>query len=59
MAPALAHPTGVNFIDEQRPVNTDAATYYGGEEQYSRSRTYSAVSDHFARHYALTDGMFA
>ncbi|EED84289.1 predicted protein [Postia placenta Mad-698-R] len=42
MAPALTHPTGVNFIDEQRPVNTDAATYYGGQEQFSRSRTYSA-----------------
>ena len=43
MAPALTHPTSVNFIDEQKPVNTDAATYYGGEEQFSRSRTYSAV----------------
>ena len=49
MAPALTHPTSVNFIDEQKPVNTDAATYYGGEEQFSRSRTYSAVrlSSHF------------
>lgn len=43
MAPSLTHPMGVNFIDEQKPVNTDAATYYGGEEQFSRSRTYSAV----------------
>lgn len=44
MAPALTHPTGVDFIDEQRPVNTDPAVYYGGQEQFSRSRTYSAVS---------------
>lgn len=44
MAPALTHPTGVNFIDEQhRPVHSDASTYYGGEERFSRSRTYSAV----------------
>lgn len=45
MAPVLTHPSGVNFLDEQQrpPVNSDAATYYGGEEQFSRSRTYSAV----------------
>ncbi|KAH9928369.1 trehalase-domain-containing protein [Fomitopsis serialis] len=46
MAPALTHPTAVNFIDEQRAVNADAATYYGGEEQFSRSRTYSASFAH-------------
>ncbi|EPT01656.1 hypothetical protein FOMPIDRAFT_96258 [Fomitopsis schrenkii] len=46
MAPSLTHPMGVNFIDEQKPVNTDAATYYGGEEQFSRSRTYSASFAH-------------
>ncbi|KAH9831602.1 trehalase-domain-containing protein [Rhodofomes roseus] len=46
MAPTLTHPTGVNFIDEQRAVNTDATTYYGGEEQFSRSRTYSASFAH-------------
>ncbi|CCL99293.1 uncharacterized protein FIBRA_01309 [Fibroporia radiculosa] len=46
MAPALNHPTGVNFVDEHRPVNADAATYYGGEEQFSRSRTYSASFAH-------------
>ena len=44
MAPTLAHPTGVNFVDEHhRPVNSEASTYYGGEERFSRSRTYSAV----------------
>lgn len=44
MAPALAHPTGVNFIDDQqRHVHSDASTYYGGEERFSRGRTYSAV----------------
>ncbi|KAF9818859.1 hypothetical protein IEO21_02515 [Rhodonia placenta] len=46
MAPALTHPTGVDFIDEQRPVNTDPAVYYGGQEQFSRSRTYSASFAH-------------
>ncbi|PCH42090.1 glycoside hydrolase family 37 protein [Wolfiporia cocos MD-104 SS10] len=46
MAPALTHPAGVNFIDEQRQVNADAATYYGGQEQFSRSRTYSASFAH-------------
>ncbi|KAI0663809.1 trehalase-domain-containing protein [Cubamyces menziesii] len=47
MAPALTHPTGVNFIDEQhRPVHSDASTYYGGEERFSRSRTYSASFTH-------------
>lgn len=44
MAPVLTHPAGVNFIDEQKPVNTDASVYYGGQEQFSRGRTYSAVS---------------
>lgn len=44
MAPALAHPSGVTFIDEQKPVDTEAAVYYGGKEQFSRGRTYSAVS---------------
>ena len=45
MAPALTHPTGVNFVDEQqRPVHSEASTYYGGEERFSRGRTYSAVS---------------
>ncbi|KAH9945069.1 trehalase-domain-containing protein [Epithele typhae] len=47
MAPALAHPAGVNFADEHnRPVNSDASTYYGGEERYSRARTYSASFAH-------------
>ncbi|GBE87888.1 trehalase-domain-containing protein [Sparassis latifolia] len=48
MAPVLIHPTGVNFIEEQhRPdVNSDAATYYGGQEKFSRSRTYSASFAH-------------
>lgn len=43
--PPLAHPPGMNFLDdqEQRPVNVDAATYYGGQEYHSRARTYSAV----------------
>ena len=45
MAPALNHPTGVNFIDEQqKPVDAEAAEYYGGQEHFSRGRTYSAVS---------------
>jgi hypothetical protein len=45
MAPAFAHPPGVNFVDDhgEKPVNVDAAIYYGGEEAYSRSRTYSGV----------------
>ncbi|KAI0833631.1 trehalase-domain-containing protein [Trametes gibbosa] len=47
MAPTLAHPTGVNFIDDQqRPVHSDASTYYGGEERFSRGRTYSASFAH-------------
>lgn len=47
MAPALAHPAGVTFIDDeqQNPVHSEAAEYYGGQEQFSRGRTYSAVSD--------------
>lgn len=46
MAPALNHPTGVTFVEEHssRPINVDAATYYGGGESYTRSRTYSHVS---------------
>ncbi len=44
MAPVLAHPSGVTFIDEQKPVDSEAAVYYGGKEQFSRGRTYSAVS---------------
>ena len=44
MAPTLNHPSGVTFIDEQKPVHADAAEYYGGQEQFSRGRTYSAVS---------------
>lgn len=44
MPPMLSHPTGVNFVDEhQRAVNSDAQTYYGGKEHFSRTRTYSAV----------------
>ncbi|KAF7313207.1 Trehalase [Mycena kentingensis (nom. inval.)] len=42
MAPALNHPTGVSFIDDEiHGVNADAAAYYGKAEVYSRSRTYS------------------
>lgn len=45
MAPTLTHPTSVAFIDDHhRPVHGDAADYYGGQENFSRSRTYSAVS---------------
>lgn len=46
MAPALHHPPGVTFIDDERPINVniDAAEYYGGKEVFSRGRTYSAVS---------------
>ena len=45
MAPVLNHPTGVTFVDDHdfKPVNVDAATYYGGGESYTRSRTYSHV----------------
>lgn len=47
MAPPLNHPPGMNFLDdplhEQRPVDADAAIYYGGTEYHSRSRTYSTV----------------
>ncbi|KAI0067286.1 alpha,alpha-trehalase-neutral trehalase [Artomyces pyxidatus] len=45
MAPPLAHPPGLNFLDdhEARPVHVDAAQYYGGPEYHSRARTYSAV----------------
>ncbi|KXN91644.1 Neutral trehalase [Leucoagaricus sp. SymC.cos] len=43
MAPTVNHPAGVTFIDDHnhRQVNVDAATYYGGDESHSRSRTYS------------------
>ncbi|KIK33242.1 glycoside hydrolase family 37 protein [Suillus luteus UH-Slu-Lm8-n1] len=42
MAPALNHPTGVTFVDDgHRSVHVDAATYYGGGEAFTRSRTYS------------------
>lgn len=49
MAPAINHPAGVTFVDDptHRPVNVDAAAYYGGSESYTRSRTYSHVSDTF------------
>ncbi|KAI0052264.1 glycoside hydrolase family 37 protein [Auriscalpium vulgare] len=48
MAPPLSHPPGLNFLEEQdaRPVNVDAAQYYGGPEFHSRARTYSAVVTH-------------
>lgn len=46
MAPVLNHPTSVTFVDDanRSSVNVDAATYYGGGEVYTRSRTYSHVS---------------
>ena len=45
MAPAFQHPPGVSFIDDKHaPVTGDAATYYGGGEYFSRTRTYSNVS---------------
>ena len=48
MAPTLSHPPGVSFIDEKNgPVNSDAASYYGGGEFFSRARTYSYVSTYF------------
>jgi alpha,alpha-trehalase len=36
------------FVDEhtQKPVDVDAATYYGGGEAYARLRTYSQVMHH-------------
>ncbi|KAJ3491762.1 hypothetical protein NLI96_g452 [Meripilus lineatus] len=47
MAPTLTHPTSVAFIDDHhRPVHGDAADYYGGQENFSRSRTYSASFAH-------------
>lgn len=47
MAPALNHPSGVTFIDDDSlgTVHVDAATYYGGGESFTRSRTYSHVRD--------------
>ncbi|KAJ8495676.1 hypothetical protein ONZ45_g12764 [Pleurotus djamor] len=44
----LNHPPGVTFIDDHdhRPINVDAATYYGGGEYSSRSRTYSYSQHH-------------
>lgn len=49
MAPTVTHPTSVTFLDDHihRPVNVDAAAYYGANESYSRSRTYSHVSVSF------------
>ncbi|KAJ7592887.1 alpha,alpha-trehalase-neutral trehalase [Mycena floridula] len=44
MAPAFSHPSGVAFVEDSdsRPVHVvDAATYYGGGESYTRTRTYS------------------
>ncbi|KZS94189.1 glycoside hydrolase family 37 protein [Sistotremastrum niveocremeum HHB9708] len=42
MAPALATPAGVVFVDDhERIIHSDASAYYGGKETYSRSRTYS------------------
>ncbi|EKM58523.1 glycoside hydrolase family 37 protein [Phanerochaete carnosa HHB-10118-sp] len=48
MAPSLNHPAGVTFIDDeqQRPVHSEADEYYGGQEQFSRGRTYSASFAH-------------
>lgn len=45
MAPVLNHPTSVTFVDDanRSSVHVDAATYYGGGEVYTRSRTYSHV----------------
>lgn len=45
MAPILNHPPGLNFIEDGKDhaVHVDAATYYGGAESFSRSRTYSHV----------------
>lgn len=47
MAPAILHPPGVSFIDDKdhTPAQQDAAQYYGGGEYFSRSRTYSGVSN--------------
>jgi alpha,alpha-trehalase len=46
MAPVLSHPSRASFVDEfgTKPINVDAAVYYGGGETYTRSRTYSHVS---------------
>ncbi|KAF7312597.1 Trehalase [Mycena indigotica] len=44
MAPALNHPAGVSFVDDEAHAGShqvDAAAYYGKAEVYSRSRTYS------------------
>ncbi|KAF8126946.1 alpha,alpha-trehalase-neutral trehalase [Boletus edulis] len=43
MAPILNHPPGLSFVEdaEHHPGHVDAATYYGGIESFSRSRTYS------------------
>ncbi|KAH9015970.1 alpha,alpha-trehalase-neutral trehalase [Lactarius deliciosus] len=50
MAPPLTHPPGMNFVGdplhEQRPIDADAAEYYGGTEYHSRSRTYSTSGGH-------------
>ncbi|KAJ7024752.1 alpha,alpha-trehalase-neutral trehalase [Mycena alexandri] len=43
MAPAVNHPSGVSFVPDEAlgGAHVDAATYYGGGESYTRSRTYS------------------
>lgn len=42
MAPAVAHPAAVKFLDEQVEQHVhDPATYYSGAEAHARSRTYS------------------
>ncbi|KAI0682346.1 glycoside hydrolase family 37 protein [Cytidiella melzeri] len=46
MAPSLNHPAAVTFIDDQKAVHSEAAEYYGGQEQFSRGRTYSASFAH-------------
>lgn len=46
MAPSVLHPAGVAFVDDERAdkhIHVDAATYYGGGESFTRSRTYSHV----------------
>ena len=56
MAPSLTHPTSVNFIEDpgaildSEPVK-EAADYYGQNETFSRSRTYSAVRPPFIYFY--------
>lgn len=40
MAPRLKHPSLVRFADN-RPIDADPSTYYGGGDTYTRARTYS------------------